>query len=271
MSRKRIMITAISLLGVTIGLVAWSVSTRAKSNKPGLPEAASDIVKKFGILTDFDGDACYPAPAIYADGTVNGGLKATGAIAGGCRHVEQLTQANTYCRQATIKSNDGIEYTVIMYALYFEKDQFMPGAGGHRHDWEFGLVWLRNGELTHASCSAHGKVDTKAKGELQFDPGKENNVKIVYHKDDIKTHAFRFAKDDEKGDASAENDLKRWITPALVEWQRTDAAVRNTLNSHDFGEANCPVNDKNFAGEIAKNPPQGYPGADEWRAAAGAR
>ena len=44
--------------------------------------------------------------------------------------------------------------------------------------------------------------------------------------------------------------------------------LRKMFNEHDFGSGNCSFNDNNFPNEITKNPPQGYPTADEWRAAA---
>ena len=241
-----------------------------------LPEAATEEAKKFAAAFDFDTDSCYPSPAISKDGQVNGGLKPTGDIAGECRDKNQLENSNTYHRKASIKK-DGVEYCVHMYSLYFQKDQWAPVSpipAGHRHDWEFALVWTKNGELTHASFSGHGGVSTEEKGKLHFDEGKQNTVKIVYHKDGVATHAFRFAKEDEKGDASAENDLKRWFTPTIVDWETmksdtvSNERLRKKFNEHDFDEANCSFNDKNFPNEIAQNPPPGYPSGNEWKAAA---
>lgn len=36
------------------------------------------------------------------------------------------------------------------------------------------------------------------------------------------------------------------------------------LNGHDFGSANCSVNDRHFRREIAKSPPRGYPASNAW-------
>ena len=90
-------------------------------------------------------------------------------------------------------------------------------------------------------------------------------VKIVYHKDDVltvkRTHALRFAK---KGEM-AENHLKQWITPTLVDWHTmtsdniTNQELRKKFNQFVYGEAVCPFNDKRFETEIAKKPPAGYP------------
>jgi hypothetical protein len=244
-----------------------------------LPETATDEAKKLAVVFDFDTDSCYPSLAVSAKGEMNGGLKPTGDVVGECREKEQLENSNTYYRKASI-TKDGVEYSVHMYALYFKKDQWAsvsPIGAGHRHEWEFALVWAKNGEITHASTSAHGKVSTEEKAKLNFDDGKGNSVKVVYHKDGVGTHCFRFAKEDEKGDDKAENELKHWITPTLVDWDtmKSDAVsndeLRKKFNEHNFGDANCSFNDNNFPNEIAKNPPKGYPTADEWKAAAKAK
>jgi hypothetical protein len=258
---------------VAVGLLA---SSSAQADFEKLPIATTEEAERFAVLFDFDTDSCYPSPAISKDGEMNGGLKPTGSITGECRDKAQLDNSNTYYRKASIKK-DGVEYSVHMYALYFKKDQFLPGVGGHRHDWEFALVWTKDRALTHASFSAHGTVTTTPKGELHFDPGKENHAKVVYHKDGIKTHSFRFATKDEEGDKNAENDLKKWLTPTIVNWDTmktgalSNEELRKKLNEHDFGEANCSFNDKNFPGEIAKNSPKDYPSGDDWKKAATGR
>jgi hypothetical protein len=261
----------IKTIFIVLGLVLLAIPLISAVDK--LIEAAPDEAKKFAVAFDFDKDSCYPAAAISKEGEINGGLKPTGGITGECRDKKQLENSNTYYRKGSIKK-DGVDYAVHMYALYFPKDQFIsntPIEAGHRHDWEYALVWTKNGEVTHASVSAHGGIATEEKGRLHFDEGKPNTVKVVYHKDDVKTHAFRFAKEDEKGDQSAENDLKRWVTPDLVDWHSMNGELRRKLNEKDFGDANCPVNDNHFANEIAKKPPAGYPSAEDWKAAAKAK
>jgi hypothetical protein len=229
---------------------------------------------KWAPVFDFDTDSPYPSPAISPEGVVNKGLKIGGSITGECRDPEQLINSNTYHRSASIYK-DGNLYTVHMYALYFQKDQKghgAPGKGttGHRHDWEFALVWTKNGQLTHASTSAHGKVYTDPRSRLPVEADRPDTVKVVYHKEGGQTHAFRFAKKNE----TAENHLRRWVTPTLVNWHTmtgngvSNHQLRETLNRHDFINANCSVADKNFFREIAKNPPatEGYPKGSEWKA-----
>jgi hypothetical protein len=262
-------------LAVLMGIVPRALSAAPLKK---LPEAASDSVKRWAVVFDFDTDSCYPSPAIFPTGQFNPGLSVTGidtTFVAGCRDVAQLEDSNTYHRVATIRK-DGKLFAVRMYALYFMKDKDLPlhqaeGAGGHRHDWEFALVWLTNNVLTHASFSAHGHVTTKPAGELRFEPGVPEHVKVVYHKNSVSTHAMRFAG---AGDAEAENALGQWVTPTIVDWRsmRSDvldnAALRQKLNDRSFGEANCSVNDANFPLEISKSPPPGYPSAEEWKRAA---
>jgi hypothetical protein len=237
----------------------------------GLPEAVSEDTKKHAVVFDFDGDSCYPAPAVSNTGEMNGGLDNTGSVTGECRELDQFKQANTYCRKATVK-NDGATFTVYMYALYFEKDQAVGGLdpGGHRHDWEYVLVWTKDSEVTHASFSEHGELRTKPKKDLLFEGG---SVKAVYHKvEPAQTHAMRHA--DEKNDPHPENELGKWVTPILVEWEqmKSDSVdnkrLRELFNEKfDFGKANCSFSDKHFGNEIAKSPPEGYPSANEWKQA----
>jgi Necrosis inducing protein (NPP1) len=261
-------------VGMGLMLIGAAVNAAAAG---ALPEAASEAVRKWAVVFDFDTDSCYPSPAVTSGGQVSQGLGVTGmdtSFVAGCRNSSQLSNSNTYHRAASISKN-GKLYVVRMYALYFLKDKDLPlgqieGLGGHRHDWEFALVWATNGVMTHASFSSHGHVTTKKASELNFDAAYPGSVKIVYHKDGGSTHAMRFAAANE----AAENDLHRWVTPAIVDWRSMQAAgvsnkvLRALLNSHDFGHANCSVNDSNFPIEISKSPPGGYPGGEEWKVAA---
>jgi hypothetical protein len=251
------------------------------SDLVGLPKAVSTDVEKWAAVFDFDTDSCYPSPAVSPEGTMSGGLEPTGSVTGGCRNPAQLSAANTYCRTASTTSQ-GVTYRVYMYALYFLKDESSPGEG-HRHDWEYALVWTRNNVLTHASFSAHGEVVTHARQELYFDNDKPSSAKMVYHKSGASTHALRPAKPNEQ----AINETRRWITPTPVEWQLmkgrdaiegpvpvvavSNSQLRGQFNTYNFGKANCPFNDPNFPKEVAKNPPDGYPHPREWSYVASGR
>jgi hypothetical protein len=228
-----------------------------------LSTASSDFVvipeaQKIAVVFDFDTDSCYPSAAVSDQRVVNPGLSVNDwGITSGCRQGGQLENAKTYYRKASLG-----DYSVHMYALYFMKDKVAETASGHRHDWEFALVWTTNGVITHASYSAHGNVNTDSITNLDQDP--DTHVKIVYHHDGGLTHAMRFAGENEQ----AENHLGRWLTPTLVEWDRMTEELHHIFNTHDFGAANCSFNNHNFPEEIAKSPPPGYPSGAEWAAAA---
>jgi hypothetical protein len=239
-----------------------------------LPEAANEEIRKWAVIFDFDTDSCYPSAAISPTGEINPGLDPGGidwSLVSECRAPSQLQNSNTYHRAASIR-NGGTLFVVRMYALYFMKDRDSPVGNifGHTHDWEFALVWLTNGQLTHAAVSAHTGVDMKRVGELSFDPGAPNSVKVVYHKNSATTHCMRFAGDNEQ----AENESGRWITPTIVDWHSmignrvSNQDLRTLLNTHSFGEADCSVNDTNFPFRISQEVPNGYPSADEWKVAA---
>ncbi|MEM9000231.1 MAG: NPP1 family protein [Bacteroidota bacterium] len=251
----------------------------------GLPENASEKVKKWAIQFDFDDDSCYPAPAISPYGKTNPGLKATGTRTGDCRDLEQLKNSNTYVRSHSVIKN-GHTYEIIMYALYFEKDQYSPWTAvelkwSHRHDWEWACVWLKDGRLTHASYSAHGSDgETKPISSLT-DIVSNNHLRIVYHQHNVRTHAMRFAQTEEKivgwtSDVvkkspiykevieSPENDLKKWLTPKLVQWDRLTLKQRELL-AQDWGSANPPFIAANFFDEIRNYKPESYPSVSEWK------
>lgn len=268
---KAVRSTKFMLLAVPLGVAASPATAQVK----GLPQAAPSGAMKWAVVFDFDTDSCYPAPAVSPDGVMNGGLRPSGHITGQCRRIETFKNANTYHRGAAIEK-DGVKFGVHMYALYFQKDQWQdwtprggPNLNSHRHDWEYALVWTKDGTMTHASFSSHGGLTTKAIEDLNFDRGKPDTVKAVYHKDGVATHCFRPAKANE----APENELREWVTPALVDWgmmksdKVSNEVLRMKFNAHDFGAANCPFNDKNFRKEIAKKPPPGYPRSDEWKEA----
>lgn len=246
-----------------------------------LAEAADADARKWAPAFDFDSDSSYPSVAVSPEGRVNPGRDPSlnpfdrDRLTVGTREPDQLVNSNTYYRKASVRRGD-TEYTVRMYALYFQMDSnvdpVIGGQWGHKHDWEYTLVWttknLKTGEekLTHASFSAHGKVYTEQRGGLSFDPGKPNTPKFVYHKEGPHTHAMRFAKVGER----AENEWGQFLTPTVVDWHQmssprvSNADYKRILNTTDFGKANCPVIDKNFIGEVKKNTPAGYPTKEYW-------
>ncbi|MEM7125615.1 MAG: NPP1 family protein [Chloroflexota bacterium] len=219
-----------------------------------------DFVAQIAPVFDFDGDSCFPSAGISRSGQKNGGLKPSGSITGKCRSHNFLDLSNTFHR-STCESQNGSTYCVHFYALYFLKDDFIAGfefPGEHRHDWEYAAIWTKDDLITHGSVSQHGSAETRSISELQLEQG---HMKVVYHKDNIRTHAMRFAKENEL----AENPYGSFVIPTLVSWYNLtgdgldNALMRNRLNSFDYGAANLPINNRNFLEKVNDIKPLGYP------------
>ncbi|MEU2065153.1 NPP1 family protein [Streptomyces sp. NPDC013455] len=236
-------------------LVIAFPATAFAAPPPALPVNADTAELAYQPAFDYDTDGCYPTPAIASDGTVNGGLKPTGALNGGCRDAFDLDNTNGYVRSAC---DNG--WCAHLYALYFEKDQALPGTslGGHRHDWEHVAVWVRDGQVRYVSTSRHGSFTVRPAPEVRFEG---THPKVVYHKDGIGTHCFRFAN---ANDEPPENHEHTWQYPALVGWNGYPAGVREKLSAHDFGSAHFGLKDGSFASHLAEAKPSGIafdPGA----------
>ncbi|MDF5755551.1 NPP1 family protein [Spongiactinospora sp. TRM90649] len=225
--------------------VAASTNTLAAPPQ-ALPGNADALAQRFQPAYDYDKDGCYPTPAIGRDGTVAPGLKTSGALNGHCRDRWDLRNTNGYARY---KCDNG--WCAIMYALYFEKDQVSVLGGGHRHDLEHVVVWVRNNQARYVATSAHGKYTVRRSDQIQW---QGTHPKIVYHKDGIATHAFRFAT---PNDEPPENHDGRWQFPALVGWNGFPPGIRDRLVSADFGSARLDLKDGRFAPNLAKAMPSG--------------
>ncbi|WP_216217302.1 NPP1 family protein [Amycolatopsis aidingensis] len=198
---------------------------------------------------DYDGDGCYPTPAIGRDGTIAPGLRTTGAINGNCHDPSDLDNTNSYSR---VKCNNG--WCAYMYALYFEKDQAVHGSGlgGHRHDWEHVVVWVRDGYGRYVSTSEHGDYVTRPRAEVPWDET-GTHPKVIYHKDGLSTHAFRHAGFGEE----PENHKGTWQFPPLIGWDNYPPGFRDRLVQHDFGSAQFGLRDGSFGWELEKAKPSG--------------
>ncbi|MFI9641346.1 NPP1 family protein [Micromonospora sp. NPDC051925] len=204
---------------------------------------------------DYDGDGCYPTPAIGSDGTIAPGLALGGAENGHCRDSWDLDNTNAYSR---VKCNNG--WCAYMYTLYFEKDQASlgPGSAGHRHDWEHVVVWVQGEWGMWVATSAHGKYQIKHRNDVPWDDtGK--HPKVVYHKDGGSTHAFRHAGFGEL----PENHKGAWQYPPLIGWDNYPPGFRDRLVGHNFGSATFGIKDGTFENELAKAKPSSVP-LDPW-------
>ncbi|MCL7369498.1 NPP1 family protein [Streptomyces ardesiacus] len=233
-----------------LALVLAFPATALAAPPPGLPANADSLELRYQPAYDYDTDGCYPTPAIGTDGAVNGGLNPTGALNGNCRDASDLDNTNGYARARC----DG-DWCAYMYGLYFEKDQALPGTslGGHRHDWEHVVVWVKDDAVRYVSTSNHGSFSVHERSAVRFD---DTHPKIVYHKDGISTHCFRLAT---SNDEPPENHEGTWQYPPLVGWNGYPAGLREKLTAHDFGSANFGLKDASFASHLAAARPAGVP------------
>ncbi|MFG3343999.1 NPP1 family protein [Streptomyces sp. NPDC048018] len=231
-------------------LVLGATATAHAAVLPPLPQNAESLDQTFAPAYDFDTDGCYMTAAIGADGTLNPGLKLGGDVNGRCHDPAQLAAANSYSRS---KCNNG--WCAVMYAGYYEKDQATLGplALGHTHDWEHVVVWINAGEVKYVSVSQHSGYQIAARSAIRFDG---THPKIVYHKDGISTHCYRFAN---ATDDRIENSTGGWFYPRLVGWNGYPAGLRDKLTGADFGSATLKIRDSDFSSHLSRSLPSGIP------------
>ncbi|ETL36859.1 hypothetical protein L916_11242 [Phytophthora nicotianae] len=171
---------------------------------------------------------CEPYPAVNEYGETSGGLKPSGKSRGNCGGSGHGSQV--YGRSTWI---EGV--WAIMYSWYFPKDSPSPGMG-HRHDWEYVVVFINNPEVQEpkilaCSVASHG-------GYKKFNPCPPwvidgTSLKVRYK------HAWPLNHDlDTTGDAGTFQDL--------IMWDQMTNDARRALNSVSFGKANTPFIDGRF-------------------------
>jgi hypothetical protein len=159
-----------------------------------------------------------------------------------------LDDANVYSRS---KCNNG--WCAYMYAYYFEKDQMASGpVGGHKHDWEHVVVWVQNGTPMWVAVSHHKEYLWIHRDKVQWHDG--THAKVVYHKDEPFTHAFRHPKEN-GGDEPPENHKGTWHLPKVIGWNDFPPGFRDKLVSADFGKASLALKDGTFEDNLAKAKP----------------
>lgn len=238
-------VSGAALLAVALPPAAWAEPPAA------LPASFDEADGKWQPAFDYDGDGCYPTPAIGPDGAIAEGLKPSGALNGNCHDQSDLDNTNSYSRA---KCNDN-GWCAYLYDLYFEKDQALDGvddAFGHRHDIEHVVVWVHQGEAKYVSTSAHGNYDKHPGSEVAWEG---THPKIVYHKDGASTHCFRLANHDEQ----PENHYGTWQYPDLVSWDNFPSGIREELTGADFGKASLGIEDGAFEQNLEKARPEEVP------------
>ena len=120
------------------------------------------------------------------------------------------------------------------------------GITGHRHDWECVVVWVNNPAVANPtvlgiSTSAHGKFPEKESGALKDVMPGTKHPKIKYYQDTavVGTHSVHTTGNEGK-------------YQPIIGWDFMNNAMRSTLNTVEWGEANCPINDANFNNNLGK-------------------
>ncbi len=235
-----------------IAMIFASPSAAFAEPPPALGWSAPWSDRTYEPAFDYDGDGCYPTPAIGRDGRIAPGLDLNGRPESGCHDASDLDNTNAYSR---VKCNNG--WCAYMYALYFEKDQVGHGPAnppGHKHDWEHVVVWVQGQWGMYVSTSAHNDYTIRHRNQVPWDDtGK--HPKVIYHKDGPSTHAFRHANFGEQ----PENHKRWWQFPPLIGWYNYPSDYRDRLVRHNFGQAQFGLRDSSFAGELNKAKPDGIP------------
>lgn len=233
------------LLMVAAPAIAWADPPSA------LPASHAAADGKWQPAFDYDGDGCYPTPAIGPNGTLNPGLNNSGALNGNCHDQWDLDNTNSYSRS---KCNNG--WCAYLYDLYFEKDQAVPGwdCCGHRHDIEHVVIWVNQGadQAEYVSVSAHGNYSTYPRAQVGWEG---THAKVIYHKDGVSTHCFRIASMTEQ----PENHYGTWQYPDLVSWDNYPPGIRDTLMNANFGSASFAIKDSAFNYNLGKAKPANIP------------
>ena len=224
----------------------WGVAVNPPT---ALPQSATDNDLRWQPSLDFDTDSCYNVPAIGLDGTIAQGLPHNWVdLSSDCHDLSDLDNNNVYSRQ---RCNDN-GWCVYIYDYYFEKDVATRYSldTGHTHDWEHIAVWVDpNNTAQYVAASQHGKYQIKAAADVRWDG---EHPKMVYHKDGVLTHCFRFAKE---ADDTIENAKGVWFRGALVSYNGFPPDIRDALYAHDFGSANIALKDSAFPGNIERAKP----------------
>ncbi|KAH7141632.1 necrosis and ethylene-inducing protein 1 precursor [Dactylonectria macrodidyma] len=200
--------------------------------------ATSNAIKKLQPSLYIE-SGCQPYPAIDTSGDWSGGLNPSGSASGGCR---DLTKAQVYQRGGWHNGVYGILYT-----WYMPKDQGGGNTGitGHRHDWEGVVVWVNNPaasipKVLGIATSAHGKYVKEAGAFKNTMPGTTHPT-VKYYQD---TAFF--------GTHSIHTTGNEGRYQPIIGWDFMNDNMRKALNTVNWGSANCPISNGNFANNLAK-------------------
>lgn len=179
-------------------------------------------------------NGCHPYPAVDEDGNTSGGLAPTGATDGGC--TGSALGSQIYGR---VVEYEGV--WALMYSWYMPKDEPSPGIG-HRHDWENAVIWVDDitsdsAKIVAISASEHSGYATYYPPSTDYYSG--STAKIKYE-------SVIFFLDHALYATSTAGE-----TQDLIMWDQLTTAAQTALEDTDFGDANVPFKEANFATKVA--------------------
>ncbi|CAD6445752.1 b29d4030-e5d4-4845-8046-44addc3524ed [Sclerotinia trifoliorum] len=211
------------------GVVAHDSINPWPENVPG--GALGNTLRRFEPYIHI-AHGCQPYSAVDGNGNTSGGLQDTGNVAAGC---SDPNKGQTYVRGGWSGGKYGI-----MYAWYFPKDQPAAGnvVGGHRHDWEYSVIWVNNPEV--ANPQLLGGVTSSHNGVKKTTsvPTQGTRPKVEYFVQFPTNHEMQFT-----------NTLGRDLPMMWYDFLPT--VSKNALDTTDFVKANCPFNHDNFEKKLA--------------------
>uniref|UniRef100_H3GUZ2 Necrosis inducing-like protein NPP1 type n=1 Tax=Phytophthora ramorum TaxID=164328 RepID=H3GUZ2_PHYRM len=193
-------------------------------------------------------DGCYPYPAVQADGSTSGGLRWTVVgQRGDC--TDPPLGSQIYARSTWYR-----DVWAIMYTWYFPKgSETSGGIGlGHRHNWEFVVVWIDNPALDNStilgvSMSASIGYSKRAPPKSKYIDG--TSVKVSYF------YSIVF------GNTALELTEDAGETQDLIMWDQLPDVARDALNTDwdttlwNLGNAQMPLKDDVFTKKLKKSWP----------------
>ncbi|KAK5636628.1 hypothetical protein RRF57_012340 [Xylaria bambusicola] len=281
--------TGLALLTTAASVGALPVKLAARAPPQALPAKATANDLKFQPAMDFDTDGCYNTPAIGPDGTINPGLdnRNTG-LSSDCHDLSDLQNNNVYSRARCNNGWCAYVYdyyfekeyasrhvpyppwthlltSILIVSLYHTSFliRVIETIGNVRStplshttrranspnltDCIDIVVWAQNGEAKYVAASAHGDYEVKPASDVRW---QGTHPKMVYHKDGLGTHDFRFGNTD---DDNIENATGAWFFGSLVSWNGFPSmSLMDKLVAYDFGSANFALKDDSFAGNLDK-------------------
>ncbi len=199
-------------------------------------QSAEKWLYDYSPQMSFDSNSCLPIAAVDAQGNINGGLNASGSPGGDCRSLN-LTQGYN---QNICKTLNGAEYCVLVYGYYFEKDQAKDVvAAGHRHDWEFVIMWLKNKRPEYMTISNHASWRQYDLFKNGVNDTWNSNLRHIGKRYKVRYYRTQSIFSTNSLDAVTTGDQNFGGTFVnYTRFSQLNTKQKNTLNNGDFGSAN---------------------------------